>query len=388
MFLNSNKNHTPHVVMGIDKGQDLFPNWKDNSIILEEISFSTIDKVNLCEYGTCTYGENIPHGKDHDQINIDISRIANRFVTIVTYLDDRVKKQFPNLVVIPKDSKFIILAIATIDDKNDEMWNSDDISQKCKLCFNNQITSTTPHFSSKGAIYSFGLHGCYETFVDGTTVANYCFKNNNALLNGTKVQCNDIISSCVTSLKNGISVINKVYNYAARVIAPVCSLLGKEIDKCHLDIVNDIKDCPMFPYLSAHLNVNVHTETFHTERDVTYTLIYFPWQKNGKELKEVVSFMFRLNHNKQFQFKVCEGFTLIYSAMLLTHRQNMLDTKHIIINFSAYGPQRLFSCLRKSFEFGDKVCIYKIGVISICVFFFNLLTLTLFSLFYRKQRGL
>ena len=98
---------------------------------------------------------------------------------------------------------------------------------------------------------------------------------------------------------------------------------------------------------------------FHTERDVTYTLIYFPRQQNSKVIPKVMSFLFRLNDFVQLQFKICEGFSIMYSGMLLSHRQNLLDDRLQILNASAYGNQRIFACVRNSLKVIMKVSEYK-----------------------------
>ena len=165
IYLNTCKTHTPHVVMGIDTKNNSFSNWKNNSIIIKDFSFyTTNDKINLCDYQKYVFGKNVCKSivNNNGIINIDISRIKNNFVIIVTQFNDVIKKQFPTLMVIPKQSNYIILAIATVDVSMHTAWDNNYIIAQSKLLFTNKNCKTTNHFGTKGKVYSFGLHGLYR----------------------------------------------------------------------------------------------------------------------------------------------------------------------------------------------------------------------------------
>ena len=136
-------------------------------------------------------------------------------------------------------------------------------------------------------------------------------------------------------------------------ISPVCHLLSKTISE-KLDLQSTIKR-GSYPFLCSHLNINVSTALFHTEKDVTYTQICIQRQKNGKYLSGVMSFCFYLNCDFGLKFTMYEGFSMMYSGMILTHRQLMNENSYQIINTSAYCNQKMFTHSRQSLKKGSKV---------------------------------
>lgn len=122
--------------------------------------------------------------------------------------------------------------------------------------------------------------------------------------------------------------------------------------KSYLNIDNSIQDSP-FPFLSFHLNIKVWPETFHTESNVSYTLIYFPKQLHGRSINNMVSFLFKLNDDVVLNFGMCEVVTLMFSGMLLVHQKNILEEcMDRIINLSSYCNQRTFACCQMSSKVG------------------------------------
>ena len=160
-------------------------------------------------------------------------------------------------------------------------------------------------------------------------------------------------TSTVLNLKYAIESLKKISDDISRIIAPTCTFLSREVANKFLNIRSSINDS-MYPFMSGHLNVNVNTGTFHTEKDVTYTILYVPRQHIGQYIFGRLSFLFRLNDNVVLQFEMCEGFSMMFSGLLLSHRQNLKTDKFNIINFSAYADRRIFSSMRKSLEFGVK----------------------------------
>ena len=335
----------------------LFLRWKDNLIVLEGMSLvTTDDSIKLVEYSTYSLGKNVKHHvktTEHVNISIDVSPCTHRFVGIVTKYDDVVKKLFPNLEIVPQTAKYIVLALATVTDtsKHECLFHVDTLPES-KSCMHNTICKTTNHFNSRGNCFSFGLHGLFNTKPDLTTIGNYSKKKKNQ---NTMISYQKLMSYTIRSLQTGFDAICKLMNESAhRVIVSCKTHLIKEIKKRHLLIVNDIEDT-MYPFLSAHLNINVSTETFHTEGGFSHTFVYFPHQENGPYIHGMMNFLFRLSDNVQLQFNMCEGFGIFYSAMLLTHRQDRVPGKYNgndIINVSAYTNKRSYACFRHSVQRG------------------------------------
>ena len=105
-----------------------------------------------------------------------------------------------------------------------------------------------------------------------------------------------------------------------------------------------------YPFMNAHLNINVMVGLFHTEHDITYTLCCFPKQINGKSIRGCIDFLFQLNSNMQLKFNIFEGFNEIYSGMLLTHLQDRKNNHVDIMNATGYCNQQFFHHLRSSLK--------------------------------------
>ena len=105
--------------------------------------------------------------------------------------------------------------------------------------------------------------------------------------------------------------------------------------------------------MNAHLNISVKTGLFHTEDDVTYTEISVPRKFNGKSLFGTLHFLFHLNVEEMLRFHMCECFVEIYSALLLSHRQERDEIQGKTndlhnINMSAYANMKIFCHIRQS----------------------------------------
>ena len=95
-----------------------------------------------------------------------------------------------------------------------------------------------------------------------------------------------------------------------------------------------------------------------------------PKQFNGKLIHGLMSFLFRLNLGDIFKFDMCEGFHMVYSAWLLSHRQEMKSTDLDIINVSAYANKSLFCWIRKSLK---RISEVRNILLFICVYIYILL---------------
>ena len=112
----------------------------------------------------------------------------------------------------------------------------------------------------------------------------------------------------------------------------------------------------------SELCCNAITKDFHTEKDITYTLISVPYQQhdNPKKKKPRDSiFLFKINKTKTIGFKLFQKCSFIFNGTMLTHRQFSEDGyeneeyRNGVSNFynvACYGNQRLYNHLRKSFR--------------------------------------
>ena len=94
----------------------------------------------------------------------------------------------------------------------------------------------------------------------------------------------------------------------------------------------------------------------HTERDSSYTMICVP--KHEKELTDSGTY----NH-AEFEFNISDdvaiviplkiGTTLVYSGLMLTHRQQIKKLNDDIkpfVNIVSYNSQKMFNHLMESFR--------------------------------------
>ena len=81
---------------------------------------------------------------------------------------------------------------------------------------------------------------------------------------------------CVRNLQDGITSLVNIEPAIRNYISPCCTNLEKELR--NLVGSKSVTKPGIFPYVSAHLNINVSTQVFHNEQDVTYTLISDPSQ--------------------------------------------------------------------------------------------------------------
>ena len=150
-------------------------------------------------------------------------------------------------------------------------------------------------------------------------------------------------NSCVSELQKGIDSLCKLDNQLHRIIAPVCTSLAPKLKKA-MGIDSTFQN-ESYPFMSAHLNVNCQAMLPHIEHDVTYTSIFVMKKYNGKDITDVLRFNFRLNEDTVLKIVMYEGYSNIYSEMLLTHNQKMIEEFNIM-NLSGYCNQRTFYHLR------------------------------------------
>ena len=98
---------------------------------------------------------------------------------------------------------------------------------------------------------------------------------------------------------------------------------------------------------SYFVNIDAGSSEYHTEMDRTYTFIIVTPQLNFNE--HDVQFSFMSSKNKKMNIKIQEGVSMIYSAYILTHRQECKSCNGFI-NLSAYMNKHLIEHLNKSIK--------------------------------------
>ena len=151
--------------------------------------------------------------------------------------------------------------ITVCDVSKDEPWLSD-ITSNAHKHLRNQVTPTSRHFNNTGKVYSFGLHSLFETKENSATVGLYKMKKENPDIDfHTNVK-----NSCVSNLQKGIESLCKFDDLLHRIIAPVCTSLSPKLKKS-LGIDSTFQNAS-YPFMSAHLNVNVQVGLPHIEHDM------------------------------------------------------------------------------------------------------------------------
>lgn len=160
------------------------------------------------------------------------------------------------------------------------------------------------------------------------------------------------ISSALSRVDSVIPRLGETTNMCVSALIE-CAKVAEEYTETNLGIVPlHSKDNGLFqssPLLSAVLCINAATKIAHTEKDVNYTLITVPRQEERKEsFTHIFQFMFNSDLTINIGMHSCLSF--IYSAWMLTHRQQRLRRVNSeFMNIAGYSPKRLFHNIRKSY---------------------------------------
>ena len=112
----------------------------------------------------------------------------------------------------------------------------------------------------------------------------------------------------------------------------------------------------------SELCCNAVTKDFHTERDITYTLISVPYQfadNEEKKSKKPTYFLLQLNESNTLGLRMLPKSSFFFSGTMITHRQFSEDgyedevvrkKQTHFYNIACYGNARLFHHLRESFK--------------------------------------
>ena len=318
-------------------------------------------------------------GKSLEASIINVLGVKESMISIVTPKEE-VLKLFNNIVlmtssrtpVLPSNTSFhgsgkVLLFMykhTNAKDKNKNKWNDMLFSKvkktKPSICVEN---CNNNHFRSQEYIAAFGNKALYATSSSQSTVGQYVTCKPKKQKNIERVANNN------EELKNLISTeisfaTSKFEKWFPNVGELICPILNVAFEKQHTDGDINLKEQTISDsgLWQSEIYINAMTHDFHTEKDITYTLVSVPDQcHDGKNKKKASTptFLFQINDNMTFGFKLQKKSTFIFNGTMLTHLQfsengyldkNDRDDINYFYNIACYGNQRLFNHMRKSFR--------------------------------------
>ena len=97
------------------------------------------------------------------------------------------------------------------------------------------------------------------------------------------------------------------------------------------------------------LSINAVTKHFHTEDDVTYTIIDIPSQAKRTKSNQY-HFLFQFSKKYSIRIPMNIGTTIVFSGKLLTHRQSSMIFDNadddLFFNFGSYGNKKLYNHIK------------------------------------------
>lgn len=226
----------------------------------------------------------------------------------------------------------------------------------CERCKNNIILSNmVNHHGSEGCIYSFGNQGIFKK-ENNSTVGQYAIKKRYD--DDRQIEIENIASQIETAASKemfaAVHTLACVIPNLGQLLFPVLDI-GYDLQKNWGDV--NLKKISKEPDSMWNMSVcvNASTADFHTEKDVSYTLIGVPKQDHSstQNIGNTYQFLFKLNSNNCIALDLTPNISFCFSGTFLTHRQRGNDSvgsdDNKFVNLSSYGNYRLFTHIRKSF---------------------------------------
>ena len=400
--LSSNLTHSkqaPAILMELSKRQ--WNRMKKNAIHLSKASIIPSSDKNVLHnqvnYENIEYGTNIKLQNNNFEnrtfkmkdINssfqasvLNYPTIKDRMMFITTDLDS-VKKVNSNNIIITSnntpsylDNKFhpsgkiLIFIIRNIDykdpDYNDEWLWRDSLLNKLKECKNSICIpgGKYKHFNSQGYIAAFGNKALFGSSPVKSTISQYVNKKGKTEKETKETICKKaaVFERLVASeVDNAIGKFSKYFPNIRTLVAPILKTahsMQDDVGDVHFKEVMTSEN----GLWQSELCCNAITRDFHTERDITYTLISVPFQindNNEKATSKPTYFVFKINDNSNIAFKMIPKSSFLFSGSMITHRQFSEDGYEDVklrkgichfYNIACYGNERLFHHLRQSFR--------------------------------------
>ena len=343
----------------------------DNSIILNNPTISQDTSLQRkISYGIEKIGKNIKlRVKNEKYKNVTMDQINGKRVYILVNLKlvvavsgliffdelgcrletnklEKQKKAYVLLGMVEKSDKVTKTGIF-IDSKDIELAN--------KLWVNQIKNDGSFHFDTSGKIFGLGFGPKYS--IDEKTnlsVGQFATKKKKiseeemALQLITKKKIFRYVCDCLSRIYNTFDVLQKN-------ISPQISKLQIHFNLFDGVDKNEIK-LQQDGILNAHLCLNAQTRMKHTERDSSYTMICVPpheEESTGSGMNNRAEFEFNVNDNEAVVIPLTIGTILIYSGLMLTHRQQIKKLNENVkpfVNIVSYNSQKMFNHLMESFR--------------------------------------
>ena len=395
MQFNYEKKPSPSILMELSKTQ--YHQLKKNIIHLSACHISSKENKSVLHnqtlYSDITYGSEIKRtSKCMTQIslkmndlneNIDVNVIniqqLKKSMIIITTDKENVNLVSKNNILITsnvtpsetsksfKGSGKVVLAIikhTNTKDPDSSDWNDALVNKvsaiKPNICIHDGPNS---HFHSQGFIAAWGNKAFYGRATDNSTVGQYVNETPTKKKSVEKIESESQKFELLVAKEVNIAVSNlkKYFVNISGLIAPILKVAYYKQEKA--GNIN-LKEVPSSQYglWQSELCVNAVTRDFHTERDVSYTLISVPFQVYDNEQKQQPKntfFLFKLSENLTIGFKMVPKTSFIFNGNMLTHRQfsedgyeDLSKRKNInnYYNIACYGNERLYNHMRKSFR--------------------------------------
>ena len=229
-------------------------------------------------------------------------------------------------------NNYILLCSTTCVEANESDFHPVEGDLDIVKAHKNSIVKEDGHFGSSGFYAGHGVHSSYKSYDDGIGVhlERYATKDTSP---EQRSQFDNMLEMMTSLLWNAKTKLALVAGYdivqascshtdrsriAADLINPSLTALGyDETHQVDLQPLEYRGNSLYFP--SLNINVDASTSQFHTETDQGYTLIVVPYQTCSKR----ATFMFELGHECHLNLRLTDGFTFLFNARLLTHRQQM-----------------------------------------------------------------
>ena len=398
---SSKKQSTPTILFELS--EDEYKKYKNTSIELTECY---IEKGIKFKKFNCTYYKNVviandlqknEHHKTHaikyDTTNEEVSfdcfnleRLPNNAIFVLCNKTEVNTVNQNNFILTTactlastdttfKGSGKVLLFIACKDREENEdndqyisekVWNQSTFKVVTD-CKPNVVTKNNQHFESVGNIYSFGNKAFYGLVDNNSSISQYVNKKSKNPTKQDKINNNAITCEqlCCVQVEKAVNLMKRLFPRINKLISPLLDV-AYSMQETKGDINLQKVDTAEHGIWQSELCVNAMTKIFHTEFDVTYTLISVPFQHDmSSELpkRKNTYFLLKINEQQTIGIELKDGVSFMFAGPCLTHRQfcadgyesNMMkDKKNKFFNIACYGNEKLFQHIKKSFGRLDK----------------------------------
>lgn len=314
--------------------------------------------TNHCDGGITSYdlkviGDNVlkyfQEMKDQS-VKIDLKDINGGYLFILCSVQEEHIIRDESITVIPDDYKeedYIVLffglsSILPVENKQ-RIWDNvlDIINLKKHKQSTVKENEPEHHYGSQGECYSFGVRNGFS--MDTTGLYSYTWYANDSC---------DEMQQYKHFIWNSLRNVYEAFNRIVMGISTKLFEVGKS-----MEYISDNHKMPSivtgnqtgYTSLAASINIDATTSLIHCERDVSYTIIHVPEQKNGA----YINFEFQLNNKYSLLFRSDQNTAFAYSSYCLAHRQ-VSTYGHKCMNVSSYVGKRLYESFRMSLWRGKK----------------------------------